>query len=137
MQRVQFYPSTALANILESEAKKNGVSVSTFVTDLLNEYYGLNTNSRSITQLTAIVLKEVEDYIKNTHGTIEFDLNTASSTYRTIEMTCAGKPKTVRASIGRSFASKVGTNPFANVRQCKINGKNKLSINNALMYETF
>lgn len=137
MQRIQFYPSTKLATILEDEAKKAGVSISTFVSELLNEHFGLNEHSTSKTILTTTVLKEVEDYINNANGRIEFDLNIASSTYGSIPMTCGNKPKPVRASIGRSFARKIGKPPFANVKICKINGKNKLSINNALMYETF
>lgn len=137
MQRVQFYPSVDLANILDSEAKKNGVSISAFVTDLLNEYYGLaKKNVPTITQLTTTVLKEVEEYIKS-NAPNEFDLNIASKTYREIDMTCGKKPSTVRASIGRSFGSKIGKVPFSNVRQCIVNGKNKLSSNNALVYETF
>ena len=137
MQRVQFYPSVDLATILDSEAKKNGVSVSAFVTDLLNEYYGLaKKNAPTITQLTTTVLKEVEEYIKS-NAPKEFDLNIASKTYRAIDMTCGKKPSTVRASIGRSFGSKIGNVPFGNVRQCIVNGKNKSSSNNALVYETF
>ncbi len=138
MQRVQFYPSADLANILETEAKKNGVSVSTFVTDLLNEYYELAQKNRpTITRLTTTVLKEVEEYINKSKAPIEFDLNTASKTYREIAMTCGKKPSTVRASIGRSFGGKIGKVPFSNVRQCLVNGKNKLSSNNALVYETY
>lgn len=137
MNRVQFYPSKDLADILNAEAANSGVSVSKFVTDLLENYYGVaNHNELSITQLTTIVLKEVEEYIK-TNGIIEFDLNAASSTYRNIEMTCGKKPSTVRASIGRSFGSKIGKPPFKNVRKCIINGTQKLSVNNALVYETF
>lgn len=137
MQRVQFYPSVDLANILDSEAKKNSVSISAFVTDLLNEYYGLaKKNVPTMTQLTTTVLKEVEEYIK-TNEPNEFDLNIASKTYREIDMTCGKKPSTVRASIGRSFGSKIGKVPFSNVRQCIVNGKNKLSSNNALVYEIF
>lgn len=138
MQRVQFYPSTELANILNDEAKKNGVSISAFVTDILNEYYGLTKkNTPTITQLTAMVLTEVEEYLKKSGGRTEFDLNRASQTYRKIDMTCGKKPSTVRASIGRSFVSKVGKAPFANVRKCVVNGVQKLSENNALLYETF
>lgn len=137
MNRVQFYPSKALADVLNAEAANSGVSVSKFVTDLLENYYGLaNRNGLSVTQLTSIVLKEVEEYV-SANGKIEFDLNTASPTYRSIDMTCGKKPSTVRASIGRSFGSKIGKPPFDNVRKCVINGNQKLSVNNALVYETF
>lgn len=135
MQRIQFYPNQKLAHILNKEASRKGVSVSQFVTDLLENYYGLS--SVSISDLTPIVLNEVEDFLKNAKGNIEFDLNIASSTYKNINMTIGKKPSTIRASIGRSFASRVGKEPFINVRKCNVNGKQKLSVNNALVYETF
>lgn len=138
MNRVQFYPSEELFNVLSKEASNNGVSISQFVVDLLENHYGLSNNEvLSITQLTTIVLKEVEDYIKSADDVIEFDLNTASETYRNIDMTCGKKPSTVRASIGRSFGSKIGKDPFSNVRKCVVDGNQKLSVKNALVYETF
>ncbi len=138
MNRVQFYPGKKLDDILSKEAKSKGVSRSQFVTDLLEDYYGLSNKAMpSITELTTIVLEEIEEYIKNGGGIIEFDLNTASSTYRNIDMTCGKKPSAVRASIGRSFAAKIGKEPFENVRKCVVDGKQKLSLNNALVYETY
>ncbi|KAB3536257.1 hypothetical protein F8154_04040 [Alkaliphilus pronyensis] len=139
MKRIQFYPSEELAIILETDAKKKGVSVSAFVTDLLNEHYGFSKkNIPNLTQLTTIVLKEVEEYLTKTEAKIQFDLNDASETYRNIEMTNGKKPSTVRASIGRSFGSKIGKEPFSNVRLSKTNdGKQNLSVNNALLYEKF
>lgn len=138
MNRIQFYPNTRLANVLSTEAIKKGVSVSQLVTDLLEDHYGLSSNSGlSITLLTTKVLKEVEDYLSTAAVKTQFDLNTASNTYRNIDMTCGKKPSTVRASIGRSFRSKIGKAPFANVQKCIVNGKQKLSVNNALVYETF
>ncbi len=137
MNRIQFYPSEDLANKLNTEALTNGVSVSQFVTDLLQDYYGLSKKGLSITQLTTTVLNEVEEYLKQASSNVEFDLNKASSTYRSIDMTFGKKPSTVRASIGRSFASKIGKHPFAKVRKYVVNGKQKLSENNALVYELF
>ena len=133
MNRVQFYPGKKLDDILSKEAKSKGVSRSKFVTDLLEDYKAVP----SITELTTIVFEEIEEYIKNGGGIIEFDLNTASSTYRNIDMTCGKKPSAVRASIGRSFAAKIGKEPFENVRKCVVDGKQKLSLNNALVYETY
>lgn len=138
MQRIQFYPSEELADILNAEAQSKGVSVSTYVTDLLEEYYGMKKNSVSITQLTATVLKEVENYIATLPKNVPFDLKTASKTYNEIKMTCGKKPQTVRASIGRSFGAKLGKAPFTNVRKYQDkNGKYILSVNNALMYELY
>lgn len=138
MNRVQFYPSPALVNLLKSDASSNGVSVSQFVTDLLEKYYGISAKkSISITQLTAIVLKEVEAYIQNKKAGERFDLYSASASYRNIDMVCNKKPSTIRASIGRSFSSKIGTTPFQNVKKCLDKGKQVLSRNNALVYEIF
>lgn len=55
MNRVQFYPSPALVNLLKSDASSNGVSVSQFVTDLLEnttvsrlkKYFNHTVNSNS------------------------------------------------------------------------------------------
>lgn len=137
MYRVQFYPNKALADILTSEATSKGVSISQLVNDLLEDYYGISSKTNiSITQLTVIVLTEVEEYLKYAKANT-FDLNTASATYRTIDMTCGKTPSTVRASIGRSFAAKIGKAPFQNVRKYIVNGKQQLSINNALVYEIY
>lgn len=139
MNRVQFYPSKTLLHVLNSEATSKGVSVSQLVNDLLEEYYGISSKTNlSITQLTVIVLKEVEDYVRTqAKANTTFDLNIASATYRTISMTCGKTPSTVRASIGRSFAAKIGKAPFQNVRKYIVNGKQQLSTNNALVYEIF
>lgn len=136
MQRIQFYPDKELANVLQSEAERNKVSVSTFVTDLLKEYYGLSSRENK-TALTRRVIQEVEDYLEQLSETDgnTFDLNKASATYRKIPMTCGGKPNPTRASIGRSFGAKVGKPPFQCIRKCIRNGKQVLSENNALVYE--
>ena len=71
MNRVQFYPGKKLDDILSKEAKSKGVSRSQFVTDLLEDYYGLSNKAvPSITELTTIVLEEIEEYIKNGGGII-------------------------------------------------------------------
>ena len=137
MNRVQVYPSQALSDILSAEAAAKGVSVSKFVTDLLERYYGLSASAPSVTQLTSAVLQEIEDFLKAHEGeSVTFDLNDASPTYRDIPMAAGLKPSAVRASIGRSFAGKIGKPPFANVRKYQVNGVQKLSVNNALVYIT-
>ena len=138
MQRIQFYPSKELFDILNEEAKKYGVSVSQLVTATLEECYGLTSKSGvSITQLTTTVLKEIEDSLGYCNGKEELDHNTASPSYKLISMISGKKPSTIRASIGRSFGRKIGKEPFSNVRKCIINGNQRLSVNNALVYETF
>jgi len=135
MNRIQFYPSQALADILNAEAAANGVSVSKFVVDLLDGYYNLSASTPSVTHLTAVVLGEIEDFLKAHEGeSVIFDLNDASPTYRNIPMAAKLKPSTVRASIGRSFAGKIGKPPFANVKKYQVNGVQQLSVNNALIY---
>ena len=135
MNRVQFYTSQALSDILNAEAKAKGVSVSKFVTDLLERYYGLSVSAPSVTQLTSVVLQEIENFLKAHEGErVIFDLNDASPTYRNIPMAAGLKPSAVRASIGRSFAGKIGKPPFANVKKYQVNGVQQLSVNNALIY---
>ena len=135
MTRVQFYPSQALSDILSAEAAAKGVSVSKFVTDLLERYYGLSASAPSVTQLTSVVLQEIENFLKaHERESVIFDLNDASPTYRNIPMVAKLKPSTVRASIGRSFAGKIGKPPFANVKKYQVNGVQQLSVNNALIY---
>ena len=137
MNRIQFYPSQALADILNAEAAANGVSVSKFVVDLLDGYYNLSASTPSVTHLTAVVLGEIEDFLKAHEGeSVIFDLNDVSPTYRNIPMAAGLKPSAVRASIGRSFAGKIGKPPFANVKKYQVNGVQQLSVNNALVYIT-
>lgn len=139
MNRIQFYPGEELYNILTAEAAKNGVSVSKYLTDFLENYWGLSEPGTSVIDLTKRVLKEVEEYVAdktNSHVKVEpFALEDVSAVYRDIPMTEGLRPSAVRASIGRSFKSKIGKAPFENVRVYKENGKAKLSANNALRYE--
>ncbi len=137
MNRIQFYPKKELSDLLIAEAADSGVSVSQFVSDLLENYFGLRDGSAlSLSELTGVVFREVQEYLQS-GGVVEFDLNTASATYRNIPMVCGKRPSAVRASVGRSFAGKIGEAPFENVRKCKVNGVQKLSLNNALVYEVF
>ena len=139
MRRVQFYPSDKLYKILTAEAEKNGISISKYVTDVLEGYWGVSTPGTSVIALTQKVLKEVEEYVADKtsrHVKAEpFALEDVSAVYRAIPMTKGLKPSAVRASIGRSFKAKIGKAPFENVRVYKENGAAKLSVNNALRYE--
>lgn len=147
MLRKQFYPDSKLATMLSQDATKKGVSESILITEILNEYYGLSVKTTaSVTSLTKTVLIEVEEYIRTLSPGVPFDLNMASATYREIEMAQFNgqtkTPRTVRASIGRSFVSKIGEKPFDRVKKStftdrKGNIKQLLSSNNALMYEIF
>lgn len=137
MTRIQFYPDETLEARLISEAELNGVSISQLVTDVLNEYYNLNkSGQKTVTQLTKDVLKEVAEYTENQPKGSKFDLLAASPLYQNIPVTYSGKPSAVRASIGRSFAASIGKGDFVNVRKAVgKNGKQELSVNNALIYE--
>lgn len=138
MRRIQFYPNEILNKKLEREAEKLGVSVSTLVVDTLNDYFGLTVKGAlSESQLTKRVLEEIERYINNPNSKKEFDLFTASETFKTIEMTFQGKPSTVRAKIGKKFASMIEKpGPFENISVAyKENGKPKKNSNNAFIYQ--
>ena len=132
--RVQFFPSLVLKNKLTVEAAKKGMRISEFVVDLLEDYYGLKPKM-SLSQLKQTVFSEIEAYI-NTEEFFSFDLFTASETFRNISMIVAEthKPQTIRASIGKAFASCVGKEgPFIDIEPYIVNGKQKLSVGNRSM----
>lgn len=145
MIRKQFFPDATLASKLAQDSSTRGISESNLIVDILSEYYGLKTPTCSISTLTQNVFKEVADYVNHLNIGVPFDLLAASKTYRNIDMasfTAGSKtPMTIRASIGRSFAHKIGApGMFQNVKKSTFkdkNGKDKQrkSVNNALMYE--
>lgn len=137
MKRIQFYPSPILAEMLATDAQTSSVGVSTLVVDLLNHHYRLvPKNKLSLTQTTVQVLDEVEEYVKTLKINEEFDLLTASETFRKIDMVSAGKPSTNRANIGRSFSKQIGKPRFINVNVAyRPDKKIKKSHNNATIYK--
>jgi len=133
--RIQFYPATDLEKKLNQESKRLGIALSVLVVDALNDYYGLKLpNTKTEAELETQVLKEIEDFVNDPRNTnTEFDLNMASTTYNQISMTTyTGKPKIVKARIGKAFARKVGVEPpFLKVKQALLNnGKPKRSLGN-------
>ena len=135
MNRIQFFPDDELLQKIEHEANKRGLSKSQIVVEALRERYGISDEGHpSLPELTSKVLDEIEAYVMDPNTPSEFSLYTASETFRNIEMTAIKKPATVRASIGRSFTAKIGQPPFSMVRKCIVNGRQKLSVNNALTY---
>jgi hypothetical protein len=137
MKRIQFYPGRALEAKLDEEALRLGVSVSTMVVDLLNELYGLvPKNTLSLTQATTQVLDEVTEYINTLNVNDEFDLLSASDSFKNIDMISSGKPSAIRASIGRSFSKNIGTDRFSNIEIAyRSDGKVKKTNNNATIYK--
>ena len=127
--RIQFYPNTDLEKILSKKSKELGVSLSTLVVDVLNEYFGI-TSSLSELQIEQMVMNEIEQYVANPQNVdIEFSIS-VSKTYRKISMICSGKPNPLRARIGKVFAKKVGEGSF-NVEQVFLpNGRPKRTTGN-------
>ena len=132
--RIQFYPTTDLEEKLNQESTRLGIALSVLVVDALNDYYGLKLpNTKKEAELETEVLKEIEAFVNDSgNANTEFDLNMASTTYNQISMTYTGKPKIVKARIGKAFAKKVGVEPpFLNVKQVLLNnGKPKRSVGN-------
>ena len=132
--RIQFYPTTDLEEKLNQESTRLGIALSVLVIDALNDYYGLKLpNTKKEAELETEVLKEIEAFVNDSgNANTEFDLNMASTTYNQISMTYTGKPKIVKARIGKAFAKKVGVEPpFLNVKQVLLNnGKPKRSVGN-------
>ncbi len=132
--RIQFFPGPDLEAKLNDEAASKGVNVGILVVDALNKYYGLvGPNTKTEAQLEIEVLDEIADYVKDpANAGTEFDLNLASNTYTQIDMTYAGKPKVVKARIGKTFAKEIGLpGRFVNVEQVLLpSGKPKRTVGN-------
>lgn len=132
--RVQFYPTERQVEKLTSEAEKQGVSISVLLTDIVNKYYGLvEPNAKTEAQLEIEVLNEIAEYVSDEKNTgTEFDLNKASKTYTEIDMTYEGKPKIVKARIGKKFAKEIGKpGRFSKVQQVFLpNGNLKRTVGN-------
>lgn len=137
--RIQFFPGPELEEKLKVEAASQGVNVSIIVIDVLNKFYGLvGPNSKTEAQIEKDVLNEIAAYISDSaNAGTEFDINAASATYTQIDMTYAGKPKVVKARIGKKFAREIGLpGRFQKVEQVLLqNGKPKrTSGNRAAIY---
>ena len=134
MSRVLFFPEPPLEAKLKLEAARQGVSVSILVRSVLNRYYGLVApNTQTEAELQNEVFDEIEAYIEDpANAKTEFDLNTASPTYSQIDMTYAGRPKVVKARIGRAFAKRTGRGErFEKVEQVLLkNGNPKRTVGN-------
>lgn len=130
--RTQFYPSDELENKLNNESKKLGVNVSVLVNDILNKHYGLiPADSLTDVQIEQKVLNEILVYVKDSTHIGEFDLNMASATYSKIAMIYAGKPRILKARLGKSFAKLIGTGEYEYVEQVMLaNGKPKRTVGN-------
>lgn len=139
MFRVQFYPNETLEKKLMDDSENLGISVSALITDILEAHYGLmSPESLSITKVMGKVFNEVEKYIQTLPEGEEFDLLKASETFKTIDMVCLGKPSTIRARIGKSFARQVRCGKFSNIEVVyKPNGEIKKSVNAATTYRKF
>lgn len=137
MERIQLYPSAALKAALDQDAALKKQSISALVIEILNTHYGLTPqNTLSLSETLTLVMNEIEEYIKTLNTNVEFDLLTASVSFKNIEMISSGKPSTNRATIGKSFSKRIGKEPFQNVEICRnpIDGKVKKTQNNATMY---
>lgn len=132
--RMQFFPTPAQEEALNTDAAAKGVSTSVVLQDIVNQYYGLVTpNSKTMAQLEQDVLQEIQDFVSNPQNiAVPFDLNMASVTYSHIDMTFHGKPKVVKARIGKTFAKEIGMpGRFANVEQVFLpNGNPKRTVGN-------
>lgn len=131
--RIQFYSSDELQKKLEQDSSRLGVDVQVLVNDILNKHYGLvPADTMSDAEIERKVLQEITEYIQDENNVDEFDLNMASPTYSRIEMIYAGKPRILKARLGRVFAKHVASdNEFKYVEQVMLkNGNPKRSIGN-------
>ncbi len=130
--RIQFYTSDELEDKLNNESEKQGVSISVLVNDILNKHYGLvPPDTLTDLEIEKKVLDEILVYIKDDSHIEEFDLNMASATFRKIDMIYAGKPRILKARLGKTFAKHIGTGNYKYVKQVMLaNGKPKRTVGN-------
>lgn len=128
--RIQFYPSEELEKKLDEDSRKMGVNVCTLVNDILNKHYALiPPDSLTDVEIEQKVFQELRAYVKM-NPKDEFDLNKASETYAKIDMVYAGKPRILKATLGKRFSNMLGSGDFVNVEQVLINGKPKKTVGN-------
>ncbi|MBD5548315.1 MAG: hypothetical protein HDQ97_13090 [Lachnospiraceae bacterium] len=130
--RIQFYPSDELKDKLNNESNELGVSISVLVNDILNKHYGLvPPDALTDLEIEKKVLDEILAYIKDESHIEEFDLNMASATFSKIDMIYAGKPRILKARLGKTFAKLIGTGNYKYVKQVMLaNGKPKRTVGN-------
>lgn len=133
--KIQLYPSDELAQVLSKLAMEKEVSLNALIIEVLENTF-LNKDVRPLSEITEKVFEEVREFVEN-NPYLEFDLLTASETFRGIPMVKVGKPNPIRSQIGRNFANSVSTGRFGlPIQKVTLeNGKNKLSANNSLLYK--
>lgn len=130
MGRIQIYADEDLQAKIDADCAVLGVNDNVLVLDILKKHYGLvPPDTLSDVEIEQRFFKELVAYVKG-NPTDEFDLNVASATYRNIDMVYAGKPRILKATLGKKFAKRLGKDEFVNVEQVLINGKPKRTVGN-------
>lgn len=147
MERIQVYPPDELKAVMDQDAKQQQLSISELTVAILEKHYGLipKIAKKPLKELKQKIFEEVEHFIEmktaekdaDPAAEEQFDLLTASETFRQIHMVADGKPAMNRAAIGREFAKKVkeGSGVYYRVAPVLEMGKPKKSINRAQVYE--
>lgn len=147
MTRVQFFPEEAFYDYLVSEAKRQKISLSTYVLNTLKHATGYENNNETTENEAALALKvyeEVEAYInaqiemsKSDPVVFEFDLLRASPTFSSFPMVDGSRPNPKRGRFGRYFAKALPDLPYGNytTRALTVSGKPKKSANNSAVYQ--
>lgn len=130
MGRIQIYADEDLQAKIDADGAVLGVNDNVLVLDILKKHYGLiPPDALSDVEIEQRFFEELVAYVKS-NPTDEFDLNMASATYRNIDMVYAGKPRILKATLGKKFAKRLGKDEFVNVEQVLINGKPKRTVGN-------
>lgn len=147
MERIQVYPPDELKAIMDKDAKDKGLSISELAVEILMDHYtlGLETKKKPLSELSQQIFEEVEDFIRrktmdkdsDPAEEIQFDLLSASKTFKDIHMVANGKPSMNRAVLGKQFSGRVkeGFGVYGRVEPVYDDeGKPKKSVNRAQMY---
>ena len=139
MERIQLYPPENLKKVIQQDAEVKGLSISQLTVDILMQHYGLAVpveNKKSLPEIIDEVIDEVKTFVKEKPANTEFDLLSASPTFRNIHMVAEGKPATNRATVGKAFLARLGKDGLENIHIARTkSGAAKKSANRATLYE--
>lgn len=133
ISRLQFNPSSELRSYLYSDACKRNIKIIEWLKTLLGKHYGLiPANKLSDKDIKDLVLNEIQAFVSTHKAGDSFDLNGASRTYSELDMIYAGKPYSLKASIGKAFNK--SCSDFGCEQVLRKNGRPKKTTNGAAIY---
>lgn len=145
MIRCQFYPTEALLEKINEDARRKGISQSAAVIEKLEEAYGIigkesTNNAIPFSELMVTIQNECREYVdglmKNNVFDAEFTLYNASQTFRGLEMADDnGRLLSMKPRIGKAFRALVDSGTVKNIAPAKTKTGKQKREHNAAVYK--